>query len=247
MEGLLAGLSIAFDTTALALTLSIILMFCQFITSRLETELLEGVDKRVQNELAGRFEQVTISSDPNVASIQAMSKNVLTSVESLVQKQTELWQTAMTNNEMKWNDVIRSAGSNIESSLVSAFRQSMRDHSTELDRAESNSLMRTERQWDQFQQVLTDNAKVMQAQQAEMVKQGDIMLQAINASGEVSKIQGALNENLKSLSLMGNFDETVMSLSAAINLLNARLGSAAGAPARPTVKMFNSDQNRRAA
>ena len=166
-----------------------------------------------------------------------------------MRKQTGIWEDAIKSNETRWNDVIRSAGSNIEASMVSAFRQSMRDQTTELDRAESNSLMRTERQWDQFQSVLTDNAEVMQAQQVELVKQGDLMLRAINASGEVSKVQNALNENLKSLSLMGNFDETVMSLSAAINLLNARLGnSARESQGTSGVKLFNSgSKNRRAA
>ena len=45
-------------------------------------------------------------------------------------------------------------------------------------------------------ECLTENAKVMQAQQAELVRQGDLMLQAIAAAGEVSTIQNALNENL---------------------------------------------------
>lgn len=258
MEGLLAGLSIAFDTTALALTLSIILMFCQFITTRLESELLEAVDARVQNELSGRFqESAVLSKDPNVASVQEMSRTVLQSVDKLMKNQTAIWSDSVKANETRWSDVIKSAGSNIEAAMTSAFRQSLRDHTDEMDRAESNSVMRTERQWDHFQQTLTENAKVMQAQQAELVKQGDLMLQAINASGDVTKVQGALNENLKSLSLMGNFDETIMSLGAAINLLNARLGATArhtqsqgesqNETDSPRVRLFNSNQQRRAA
>jgi len=144
-----------------------------------------------------------------------------------MKQQTQVWENSVRANEVRWSDVIQAAGSNIQSNMTSAFRQSMRDHTEELDRAESNSLARTERQWDKFQDVLTDNARVMQAQQAELVKQGDLMLQAINATGEVSKVQNALNENLKSLTMMGQFDETIMSLSAAINLLNARLGAEA--------------------
>ncbi len=233
MEGLLAGLSIAFDTTALALTLSIILMFCQFVTNRLETDLLEAVDTHVEYEFAGRFVSppettATIeSTSPHVADVSHLSKVVLKSVETMVNKQTQAWQNSVRANEVRWSDVIQAAGTNIQTNMTSAFRQSMRDYTEELDRAESNSLARTERQWDKFQHVLTENAKVMQAQQAELVKQGDLMLQAINASGEVSKVQNALNENLKSLTMMGQFDETIMSLSAAINLLNARLGAEA--------------------
>ncbi len=58
MEGLLAGLYVAFDTTALALSLSILLMFVQFFVDRVETQLLSMVDTRVNEELVGRFETV---------------------------------------------------------------------------------------------------------------------------------------------------------------------------------------------
>ncbi len=51
------------------------------------------------------------------------------------------------------------------------------------------------------------------------------MLQSINAAGEVAKLQNALNENMRSLSLVSEFDQTIASLSAAVNLLNSRLGA----------------------
>ena len=57
MEGLLAGLYVAFDTTALALTLSMALMFIQFLIDRMETQVLSTVDLRANETLAGRFEQ----------------------------------------------------------------------------------------------------------------------------------------------------------------------------------------------
>ena len=58
MDKLLAGLYVAFDTTALALTLSIVLMFFQFLVDRLETELLAAVDIHTKHELQGRFSRV---------------------------------------------------------------------------------------------------------------------------------------------------------------------------------------------
>ncbi len=50
-----AGLGVAFDTTALALGLSIVLMFAQFLTDRAETALLAQVDRRADELLDGRF------------------------------------------------------------------------------------------------------------------------------------------------------------------------------------------------
>ena len=51
MEGLLSGLSVAFDTTALALSLSMMLMFAQFLANQLETQLLTVVQRVASEEL----------------------------------------------------------------------------------------------------------------------------------------------------------------------------------------------------
>ena len=55
MDGLRGNLYIAFDTTALALTLSMLLMFGQFLIDRFETQLLLLVDQRAQGELSRHF------------------------------------------------------------------------------------------------------------------------------------------------------------------------------------------------
>lgn len=64
----------------------------------------------------------------------------------------------------------------------------------------------------------------MRGQQEEMVRQAELMAQVVKATGEVLGLEQALNENLRALSGAKNFEDTVMSLSAAIHLLNARLG-----------------------
>ena len=66
MQKLLDGLYVAFDTTALALSLSIVLMFVQFLVERIETQLLTQVDERANEELVGRFQQVGAAGDPHV-------------------------------------------------------------------------------------------------------------------------------------------------------------------------------------
>ena len=50
------------------------------------------------------------------------------------------------------------------------------------------------------------------------------MTQAIRVAGDVVQLERALNDNLSALAGSKNFEDTVMSLSAAIHLLNTRLG-----------------------
>src|SRR5262245_26916420 len=46
MKGLLSGLYVKFDTTALALSFTVVLMFIQFLIDRMEVQVLEAVDRR---------------------------------------------------------------------------------------------------------------------------------------------------------------------------------------------------------
>ena len=88
----MAGLTVAFDTTKLALGLSIVLMFAQFLTDRAENILLAQVDQRVEEELVGRFERVSSGPDGQLVAVRRMVETLIDSTEQLVRQQTDLWQ-----------------------------------------------------------------------------------------------------------------------------------------------------------
>jgi biopolymer transport protein ExbB/TolQ len=58
ISGVVAGLGTAFDTTATALGLSMVLMFIQFLVDRSEQSLLADIDVVAWETLAGRFQAV---------------------------------------------------------------------------------------------------------------------------------------------------------------------------------------------
>ncbi|MBW3596445.1 MAG: MotA/TolQ/ExbB proton channel family protein [Planctomycetes bacterium] len=224
MEGLLAGLSVAFDTTAVALSLSIVLMFAQFLIDRIETQLLEAVETRAREELIGRFETLGASGDPHVASIERMSRSVVQSTERLVERQTELWQGTINAAHDRWGRLVNDAGGTLQSSLASALGESIRQHAEQLAEAHKTIAVDAAKSASRLHDALAENGKLMQAQQAEMIRQGEVMTRAVAATGEVVKLETALNENLRALAGSKNFEDTVMSLAAAIHLLNTRLG-----------------------
>src|SRR5690606_4990389 len=84
------GLGVAFDTTALALSLSMALMFGQFLIEKFEGGLLADVDRRAVEELEGSIERVGAVNDPNVAAVRRMAEAVVKSSERLVERQAEL-------------------------------------------------------------------------------------------------------------------------------------------------------------
>ena len=71
----------------------------------------------------------------------------------------------------------------------------------------------------------------LQAQQQEMTRQGELLAQVVQATGDVIGLERTLNENLKALAGTKNFEDMVLSLTAAIHLLTTRLGVAPAASA----------------
>ena len=221
------GLGIAFDTTALALTLSMVLMFGQFWIDKLESRVLSDVDTRASNELSGRFERITASKDPQVAAIQDMSQAVLQSTEKLVTRQTEIWQRSIETSQRRWNEAAEHTHQQLEQSLVRSLHRSVQTHAETLAKAETESAEKNRRHWNRLLRRLNENTSTLQGQHVEIVKQSEILLSVVEATGQVTKLEDALNRNLSALAGAEHFHDTILSLAAAINLLNARLGSVA--------------------
>lgn len=224
VQGLKGGLFVAFDTTALALCLTIALMFVQFLVDRVETHLLGIVDARTAEDLVGRFEEAGAGSDPAVKSIERMGHSILESTHQLVERQSQLWQSSMEEAQGKWTGMTDTSAKELQSALAAALDETLARHAQRMAKIEQDTADQRQHRLEQWQVALSENARVMHAQQKELIRQGEIMASAVQATGDVIKLEQALNDNLQSLSGAKNFEDTVMSLSAAIHLLNSRLG-----------------------
>ncbi|MGE3777098.1 MAG: MotA/TolQ/ExbB proton channel family protein, partial [Pirellulaceae bacterium] len=89
MQGLLAGLYVAFDTTALALVLSMTLMFVMFFADRVETNMLNEVDERVHGDVVLRFPDGGGRDQGYVRAVERMSSAVVKTMETLLRQQTD--------------------------------------------------------------------------------------------------------------------------------------------------------------
>lgn len=224
MDGLLGGLYVAFDTTAVALTLSIILMFVMFVVERIETGLLATVDDLAVKELLDRFDESGFGSDPHLVAVDRMTVAVAKTTELLARKQTELWQRTVEASNVQWRDMLEASGDKMRTALTNSLETSLSSHADRLAQLGKQADDQVTHRWEQWQTALSQNARLLQGQQEEMIRQGKIMNEVVKATGEVITLETALNENLHSLAGSRNFEDTVMSLSAAIHLLNARLG-----------------------
>jgi len=232
-----AGLGVAFDHTALSLGLSMGLMFVQFFAERIEHHLLAEVDARVAAELVGRFQaDAGANADPNVNALRRMAETVMQSSEQLVQRQTELWQSAIGATHQHWQQVMTGAGQKIEGSLTKSLSQSLREHGAALAAAEQAIAEQNRKQWGDMQKALTQSTTAITQQQQELVRQGEVLGKVVEATGQVARLESELNKNLEALSGSHNFEQTVLSLSAAIQLLTGRLGQGSADGSRVDLK-----------
>jgi biopolymer transport protein ExbB/TolQ len=305
------GLGVAFDTTAEALALTMILMFTKALVERVEDRLLAGVDARVSEELVGRFQLSAPADDPNVSAVRRMSEQVLDAVEALAARQAAVWKSSIEETHQQWADVSMAAGHIVKDSLSTAIKDNLEQHARVLgqnalkhaDRMEASAGKHVEviersahetvgrlreglekvaellvEALERHGEVLTNSEKELAEQnrehlseveaalgrsmvgaadrqeqlvrqsenllkemqialveaagatvrhQEQLVRQGDVLLKVVDATGQITKLEESLTENLAAVNNAHNFEEMMLNLSAAIQLLSARLGHSA--------------------
>jgi len=319
MSEVTQGLGVAFDTTAEALALTMILMFAKTLVEKVDNRLLAAVDARVSEELVGRFQETAVGNDPNVAVIRRMSQQVVEAVESLAARQADVWKSSIDETNEHWASVATTTATVVRESLSAAMRENLdrhaklvadsaskhaerltasavqhaerldnsahstighlregleklaellvealhrhgevltagekelagenRQHLSEVQAALGQSMViaaerqehlvrQSEHLLKEMQIALVEAAGATMRQQEELVRQGDVLLKVVDATGQIKKLEEVLGQNLAAVHHAGSFEEMVLNLSAAIQLLCARLGHAAFSDRDPQI------------
>ncbi len=218
-----SGLGVAFDTTALALALSIVLMSIQHYVDRAESNLLADVDRRVEAELIGRFACATSKPQNDVAALRLVSEQFVRASEQFVERQAELWRGSVEAAAERWNRMTETAAKQLQSVLSTTLAESLKHHARQLSLIEDASAAKNQSQWGDVQTGLMQAAEAIRSAQGKLSERTEVLNRVVDATGQVARLEDTLNRNLSELAGTKAFEQMVMSLSAAINLLNARL------------------------
>ena len=195
MVNMLPGLAVAFDTTALALALSMVLMFVQFYVDRAEGRLLDEVSRQAEAELAGRFCEAPATPDGQLAAMRRMSDTLVAALDQLVRRQTELWGASMQSAQERWAGLADSAGKQLQASLAGALAQTARTHAQQMAAAEEAAAERSRRHWAEVQQSLARVAEALAATQQALVHKAEVLGRAVEGTAYVARLEETLNRN----------------------------------------------------
>jgi biopolymer transport protein ExbB/TolQ len=210
-----SGLALAFDTTAVALALTMLTMFLSFVVERLEQSVLEHVDHYVEVELAHRFERAGAENGNFVTALQQNTRVLLQATEKLVQQQASVWANALAAAQQQWADSGQRQQQQLTAALEAALDKTLSTHQARLGA------------WEQS--VSEHQASLAQVIEA-VAGQTDALAHLQEDSKQLVCLQDALHQNLAALQGAGAFEQAVQSLTAAIHLLTAKASPGGSGP-----------------
>ncbi len=227
MLRVITGLGLKFDTTALALSLAMVLMFVHFFADRAETTLLAAVDRKVESELARYLPVAPAGGDGQVVAMRRMAEVMVAATDRLIERQAKIWQASMDAAAERWSKMGDAAAAH----LTRALDESLKHHAERLAADEQSVAEKGRQQWEKISQAQLQHVHSLAAMQNSLSQQAETLGHILQATGDVEQLQDVLNRNLAALAGAKNFEQTVLGLAAAIHLLNGRMVESASAPA----------------
>ena len=223
---LASGLKVAFDTTALALSLVFVLYFTEYFVRRSESKFFERVDRLVDRELHGRFRPASSPlEEEELRASRRILKSMVESFDKLMRRQTEIWEEAMAAAAKQSGEIIQSGAERIQVSLNGALNESLGKHAEMISRGEEEFFTEI---ISPVLQSMREHLEGVESLRSQMVEETKVVRELLHANGEIARLEDRLNQNLRSLAEAGSFIDTSNALAAAIHLLNGKLkGSAA--------------------
>lgn len=219
------GLSVAFDTTALALGMSIGLVFLSFAAERLEQSTLNEIEQLAITDLLPLF--ATHNSDQEVVTTQPTFD-------------TGAWQQQTVDLQNLWTRVLSDHSDQLASALTHEVQRTLKVHRLDAETTResyANTLAATadrivgqttkvletfERRIGAWQEAICETTQASVGQSEALHELGAVLLKMNESEERLARLQRQLNDNLNSVRLAETVEESANSLTAAVHVLTAR-------------------------
>lgn len=231
-----AGLAVAFDTTAQALTMSMVLVFATFLVERGEQSVLNEVEQfGIDSLIPYLGESVTASRDAR----SGLPVFADWTTEMLAE-QTASWHRHLNTMQSNWAEALTSQTDNLTQALSTETEATLNSHrmATENARDEYAATLHQSSQMfmqqmqqtivtfidrvDLWQSAMRESSMAAAGQAEELHRLGRTMLQLTESEQKLIQLQQSLNSNLQTLELVTTLEQTVQSLNVAVSLLTSK-------------------------
>jgi biopolymer transport protein ExbB/TolQ len=221
ISGVVAGLGTAFDTTATALALSMLLMFVQFLVERSEYAVLEQVDDRAWDMLAGRFQTDGVA-DGSALAVARLGDAVGRSSAQLLEAQANSWKELERVAAGSLEGVFAGLADRLRETLAESLNQTLATWRESLVAAHRELAGERDGRWEQAAQTMDAAVVALESHQEKLVGQTATLERVVSMLDDIASLEQSLENNLAAVTATGRFEEAVISLSAATQLLAAR-------------------------
>lgn len=225
ISGVVAGLGTAFDTTATALALSMVLMFVQFVIDRSEQKLLGAVDETAWRTLAGRFQSLA-TGDGTAQAVVRLGEAMGRSSDRLIAAQEDSWRSLERTASGAIGEALQTAGEHLRQSLEASIDTSLGRWAESLATAQASLNAQREDRWTLAAESMAAAMRSFEQHQKTLSGQTELLEKVVEATRDVASLERVLDANLATLRATGRFEELVATLAASVQLLAARAGDA---------------------
>ena len=159
-----AGLAVAFDTTALSLALSMILVFGTFVIERAEQQTLDDVEDVGVKHLICLFPSAETPAGPLVAAEAEAAAHLLKRTEGMINWQMEIWQSSLESLRERWTSTLAHQQEILDQAFQSGLTSSLSDHAEQLAAARTEFV-------NAYEQSSTTIARQVAESQSALVEQ----------------------------------------------------------------------------
>ncbi len=135
------GLAVAFDTTALALGLSLVLVFCTFVAERSEQKVLNSVEEFGHKHLASLFPSHRARQQNRLIDAEGkVAEKMLNQTEKMIENQLQLWQQSLESLRTRWTESLTGQKAEFDDMVRRGMQATLISHADQLSEARGEFL-----------------------------------------------------------------------------------------------------------
>lgn len=195
-----SGLGVAFGTTALSLSLSLVLVFFSAFVEKTQKSVLADVEILALDLVTNYFPEEEQAASPLIEAESAAARRMLEQTEALLARHVSLWESNLGKLRTSWGETLLRHQNELEASLSTAVSQTLAGARDSLSQQTA------------AQKLLAESLDQMSGSQRQLVD-----------------TQHAIIDRLENDDSTASLDETLHTLSAAVHLLTSRVKSSKAA------------------